>query len=52
MEWDRDYSEDVKSPIVLRIVPNPKLNPIYIFAYLPILEKYVRINLSGAHVTF
>ena len=38
--WGRDYSEDEKSPIILRIVPNPNVNPIFFFAYLPISETY------------
>ena len=38
--WGRDYSEDEKSPIILRVVSNPNLNPIFFFAYLPILDKY------------
>ena len=40
MGWGRDYSEDEKRHIILKVVSNYKLNRIFFFAYLPILEKY------------
>ena len=38
MGWGRHYSEDEKSPISIRIVPNPNLSHILFLAYLPISE--------------
>ena len=38
--WGMDYSEDEKSPIILKIVTNPNVNPIFVLAYWPILETY------------
>ena len=35
----RDYSEDERSSRILSVVPNPNRNPIFFFAYLPILEE-------------